>query len=170
MRSTAKAIILGAATLALFLLASAPSLARDSLGMFESWGAFRDPGVPRCYAIAMAAPSAQRREFQPYASVGTWPRRGVRNQLHLHLSRRIQPGSRITLAIGGQRFALAGGGADAWPPDRRTDAAVIAALRSARTMTVSARDSSGRSFSNSWPLAGAATAMDAAAIGCARLR
>lgn len=152
------------------MLSAAPALARDSLGMFENWGAFRDPGVPRCYAIAMASPSGQRREFQPYASVGTWPKRGVRNQLHVHLSRRLQPGSRITLLISGQRFALTGGGADAWSPDRRTDAAVIAAMRSAATMTVSARDSAGRSFSNSWPLAGAATAMDAAAIGCARLR
>lgn len=161
---------LGTTALAACLATATPALARDSLGMFETWGAFRDPGVPRCYAIAMASPSGQRREFQPYASVGTWPKRGVRNQLHVHLSRRIQPGSRIVLSIGGQRFPLAGGGADAWAPDRRTDAAVIAAMRSARTMTVSARDSAGRGFSNSWPLAGAATAMDAAAIGCARLR
>jgi hypothetical protein len=37
-------------------------------------------------------------------------------------------------------------------------------------MTVSARGANGKGFSNTWPLAGAATAMDAAAIGCARIR
>jgi hypothetical protein len=37
-------------------------------------------------------------------------------------------------------------------------------------MTVSARGADGRGFSNTWPLAGAATAMDAAMIGCAQRR
>jgi hypothetical protein len=37
-------------------------------------------------------------------------------------------------------------------------------------MTVYSRDEKGRRFSNTWPLAGAASAMDAAAIGCAQLR
>lgn len=155
---------------ALALLAAAPAQARDGLGTFGSWGAFRDPAVPRCYAIAMARPSTQQRDFQPYASVGTWPRRDVRNQLHLRLSRRLAPDARIVLTIGRERFALVGGGADAWAADRRMDAAIAAAMRSAESMTVNARDARGRGFSNTWPLAGAATAIDAAALGCARLR
>lgn len=149
---------------------AAPALARDSLGLFGAWAAFRDPGEPRCYAIAMAEPSLKRRDFQPYASVGTWPRRGVRGQLHIRLSRRTAPTARISLSIGGQRFQLTGGGGDAWATDRRMDAAIVAAMRSAPRMTVSARDERGNPFSNTWPLPGAATAMDAATIGCARLR
>mgnify|MGYP001766498031 CR=1 FL=1 len=155
---------------ALALLAAIPAQARDGLGTFGSWGAFRDPAVPRCYAIAMARPSTQQRDFQPYATVGTWPRRDVRNQLHLRLSRRLAPDARIVLTIGRERFALVGGGADAWAADRRMDAAIAAAMRSAESMTVNARDVRGRGFSNTWPLAGAATAIDAAALGCARLR
>lgn len=155
---------------ALALLAAVPAQARDGLGTFGSWGAFRDPAVPRCYAIAMARPSTQQRDFQPYATVGTWPRRDVRNQLHLRLSRRLAPDARIVLTIGRERFALVGGGADAWAADRRMDAAIAAAIRSAESMTVNARDVRGRGFSNTWPLAGAATAIDAAALGCARLR
>ncbi len=155
-------------------LAAAPALARDSLGLFETWGAFRDPAAgsagPRCYAIAKAEPSRLRRDYPPYASVGSWPRLGQRGQLHFRLSRRLAPGGRIGLAIGDQRFQLTGGGGDAWAADRRMDAAIVAAMRSARSMTVSARGSDGRGFSNSWPLAGAATAMDAAAIGCAGVR
>ena len=155
-------------------LGAGPAAARDSLGMFESWGAFRDPGVqaggPRCYAIATAEPSRLRRDYQPYAAIGTWPRQNQRNQVHFRLSRRLAPGGRIVLSIGDQRFMLTGGGGDAWAADRRMDAAVVAAMRSARSMTVSARGAVGGSFSNSWVLAGAATAMDAAAIGCAQLR
>jgi hypothetical protein len=37
----------------LFLLAVAvPAQARDALGVYEGWGAFRDARPPRCYAIA----------------------------------------------------------------------------------------------------------------------
>lgn len=146
------------------------ALARDSLGVFESWGAFRDPKVPRCYAIAMAEPSTRRRETQPYASVGIWPRRNVRGQVHFRLARRLGPNARVSLALGRQRFALTGGGFDAWAPDVATDAAITAAMRSAPRMTVNARDAAGRPFSSRWQLSGAATAMDAAAIGCARQR
>ncbi len=149
---------------------SPPASARDSLGIYDGWGVFRDPLVPRCYAIAMAEPSRLSREFQPYATVGTWPRRGVRGQVHLRLSRRTAPGARIVLAIGRERFVLTGGGGDAWAADRRMDASIVAAMRSAATMTVSARDTAGRGFSSTWRLAGAASAMDATAIACARLR
>ena len=156
--------------IAVLLFAASPALARDALGMFGSWGAFRDAAVPRCYAIAMAAPSAKSREFQPYADVAWWPRASVRGQIHFRLSRKLQPGAAITLLLGGQRIALTGGGADAWASDKRGDAAIIAAMRSAGEMTVSARDASGGGFSNTWDLTGAATAIDAATLACASLR
>lgn len=160
-------------SVAAITLGAAPALARDSLGVFESWGAFRDPAPPagpRCYAIAKAQASNLQRDYQPYASVGTWPRAAMRGQVHFRLSRRLAPGQPITLIVGDQRFALTGGGGDAWAADRRMDAAIVAAMRSARSMTVSARGADGRGFSNTWSLAGAATAMDAAAIGCAQIR
>ncbi len=149
---------------------SAPAQARDSLGMFSTWAAFRDPAVPRCYAIAMAAPSTLRRDFQPYATVSNWPKQAVRGQIHFRLSRNLAPGSKIALTVGSTRFELTGGGGDAWATDRRMDAAIVAAMRSARNMTVNARGTDGKGFSNTWPLAGAATAMDAASVGCARVR
>lgn len=149
---------------------STPALARESLGVFERWGAFRDGDVPRCYAIAMAEPSSRQRDYQPFASVGTWPKRGIRGQVHFRLSRQLLPEARIILSIAGRRFELEGGGGDAWAADHGMDAAIVAAMRSARWMTISARDSRSRRFSDSWQLGGAATAMDAATVGCARLR
>ncbi|MFN4112988.1 MAG: hypothetical protein ACK4GD_03490 [Sphingomonadaceae bacterium] len=156
--------------MAAIALLAAPLAARDSLGVFSTWGAFRDPQVPRCYAIAQAAPSTMQRDYQPYASVGTWPRRNIRGQVHFRLSRKIAAEPRIQLVISGKRFAMTGGGGDAWAPNRATDAAIVAAMRSAGSMAISATDSRGRRFSNSYDLAGAATALDAATMGCARLR
>jgi hypothetical protein len=152
------------------VMAAAPAIGRESLGLYGGWGAFRDPVVPRCYAIAMAEPSSLWRDYQPFAAIGTWPRRGARNQVHFRLSRTIAQGSPITLIIGGKHYALTGGGGDAWPQDERDNAAIIAAMRSAPRMTVRAQGAKGGRFANTWPLAGAASAMDAALIGCARLR
>ncbi len=150
-----------------FISLAAPLAAKDSLGVFGDWGAFRDPQVPRCYAIAAAenAPTGQ-----PYASVGTWPRRNVRGQVHVRLSRNVASSATISLNVGGQRFELTGGGGDAWARDRRMDAAIVAAMRSAGSMSVSARDRAGRRFTDRYSLEGAATAMDAASVGCARIR
>lgn len=150
------------------LLLAAPLAARDSLGVFGSWGAFRDPTVPRCYAIAMPRVSRAARDYQPFAAIGTWSRSGVRGQVHLRLSRRLARDAPISLTIGAARFALTGGGGDAWARDKAMDAAIVAAMRSASLMTVSSRDERGRRFSDSYPLDGAATAMDAATVGCAR--
>ena len=151
------------------LLFTAPADARDSLGIWNTWGAFADAGVPRCYAIAMADKATGRGyEFQPYFTVGTWPRRNTRGEVHVRLSRRLSPGGAVTLAIGGERFPMVAGAADAWEKDRRMDAAIVAAMRSASSMTVTARAAGGRVFSDSYALAGAASAMDAAMLGCAQ--
>lgn len=151
------------------LLFAAPAIARDSLGIWNSWGAFADAGVPRCYAIAMAdAVEGRTSELQPYFTVGNWPRRNTRGEVHVRLSRRLGSGGTAMLSVGGERFPLVAGAADAWAQDRRMDAAIIAAMRSARTMTITARSAAGRVFRDSYTLSGAASAMDAALLGCAQ--
>lgn len=161
-----KALVAAAAALAL----CAPVAAKDSLGVFSNWGAFRDTQFGRCYAIARPEPSRISRDYRPFAAVGTWPGRGVRGQLHFRLSRKLAEGSSVSLRVGGQRFRLTGGGGDAWAQGKAMDAAITAAMRSAGSMTLSARDTRGRAFTDRYDLAGAATAMDAALVGCARLR
>lgn len=145
--------------LALLLL-----LGRDSLGTYSGWGAFRDAAPPRCYAIAR--PVERHAQAQPFASIATWPRDRVRNQLHIRLSRARAPNARVTLSIGERRFELKAGDADAWAPDARTDAAVVAAIRSGRSMSVETNARNGAPFADSYALKGAASAIDAAALGC----
>lgn len=148
------------------LMLGATAEARDSLGVFEAWGAFRDPASPRCYAIAM--PVAAKSEG--FAAVGSWPRQRVRGQVHFRLSRMRADEAAVILNVGDRRFALVAGQVDAWAPDARADAAIIAAMRSATSMSVQTRDARGRGFADTYALRGAATAIDAAALGCARLR
>ena len=155
-------------------LAATPAMARDALGMFGTWGAFRDAAVPRCYAIALPDPpkgsGPTKTDYAAYADIASWPRRAMRNQVHFRLAHRLSANSVITLSLAGQSFKLVGGGGDAWAADPRMDAAIVAAMRSASTMSLTALDAAGKAFSHSWALAGAASAMDSAALGCAELR
>lgn len=145
-----------------------PAKAQDSLGVFSQWGAFREPSVPRCYAISEADPSNLARDYQPYTTVASWPARRVSGQVHFRLSRARRTGSQVSLRIGRERFILMAGKADAWGRDAAMDYAIVAAMRKADTMTIYATDARGRRFSNTYRLSGAATAIDAAKLACSR--
>ncbi|MGJ3628438.1 hypothetical protein AB5I41_18585 [Sphingomonas sp. MMS24-JH45] len=63
---------------------------------------------------------------------------------------------------------MVGDAATARAPDAATDRAIVGAMRGARAMTVSTLDAGGRTIADTYALAGAATAIDAAALGCSR--
>lgn len=146
------------------LLIAAPLAARESLGVYDGWAAFKDAKPLRCYAIAKAqgTPPAPA-----YATVSNWPERKVRGALHLVLSRAVADKAAVRLAVGDKRFTLVAKGRNAWAKDARDDAAIVAALRSAARMSVSASSAKGGTFTDRYTLAGVATAMDAATVACA---
>lgn len=149
---------------ALLLLVAAPVAGRETLGVYRGWAAFRDPG--RCYAIAAPAIAGGSSRWRPFASVGTWPERGLRSSLHVRLSRERDRSAEVTLSVGERRFTLVAGGIDAWAADAASDRAIVAALRSGRSMSVEAVAVGGRSFADTYALVGAATAIDAALLAC----
>lgn len=149
------------------LLAASPAAARDALGVYESWGAFREATPRQCFAIAEPVPpNLHVRGWRPFAAITSWPAQGLRNQLHVRLSRARNLRAGVTLSIGERRFALVAGQADAWAPDARTDAAIVAAIRSGRSMSIETQDARGQPFADVYALRGAATAIDAATLGC----
>ena len=153
-----------ALTLVALLAIAAPANARDSLGVYSNWAAFRDDAPSRCYAIAKPRGNNSAGSF---ASVATWPDQGLRGQLHLRLSRAVGEEAEVTLTIGEEEFALVAKDRNAWAVDERMDASIVAAMRSASRMSVAARGANGARFSDRYSLAGVATAMDAATVGCA---
>jgi hypothetical protein len=144
------------------------SAQRQSLGIFSQWGAFRES--QRCFAIAEPHRSPAAEGWKPFASVGYWPGRGARGQVHFRLSRQKRPGSAVLLRIDDRTFQLFGGGNNAWAQDRRADAEIVAAMRSGIDMTVETRSERGALVRDYYQLRGAATAIDAAAVACARRR
>ncbi|WP_242186713.1 hypothetical protein [Sphingomonas sp. CARO-RG-8B-R24-01] len=160
----------GLAVLALVALPAAAG-ARETLGVFDRWGAFSDPAPRRCYAIAEPVRAGSASRWRPFASIASWPTPGsggggVRNQLHVRLSRDRNPQARVTLSVGDRRFDLTATAADAWASDARTDAAIVSAIRSSRSMSVETLGRTGGPFADVYALKGAATAIDAAALAC----
>jgi hypothetical protein len=152
--------------LVLLVLAVPAEAQQQSLGIFGLWGAFA--GGERCYAISEPARRSRADPPGAYASVGWWPGREVKGQVHFRLSRGKRAGSAVLLRIDDRTFQLVGGGADAWAPDPRADADIVAAMRTGLDMTVESRSERGALIRDSYALRGAATAIDAAAVACAR--
>jgi hypothetical protein len=140
---------------------------RTAIGVYDAWGAFRDGDSPRCYAISAPVQAARGARWRPYASVAARFGRDRRAALFVRLSNARNTAAGVTLAIGERRFTLAGNARAAWSPDAATDRAIVAAMRGGRSMSVSAVSVAGRPFADSYALGGAATAIDAATLGCA---
>ena len=148
-----------------FLVLAAPAAAQQqSLGIFGTWGAFRNGGG--CYAIAAPYRSPRAEGWRPFAAVGHWPGRATGPQLHVRLSREKRDGSAVLVRVDGRNFQLIGSGRDAWAPDARADADIQAAMRTGLDMVVETRSAGGALVRDQYRLGGAATAMDAAAIAC----
>ena len=153
----------------LMLAAAVPAEAAaqpQSLGAWGNWAAFRDSG--RCYAISQPYETPEAQGGQPFASVGTWPGRARGGQVHIRLSRAARAGSAVLLRIDGRTFQLTGAGRDAWAADGRADADIQAAMRTGVELVVETRSTEGLQVRDLYRLRGAATAMDAASIACAR--
>jgi hypothetical protein len=151
----------------IFMALAAPALAQQrSLGIFGTWGAFRGPD--RCYAIAEPLSTPRPGDGRGFASVGYWPERSVGGQAFFRLSRAKREGSAVLLRIDDRTFQLRGGGAGAWAADPTADAELVSAMRTGIEMSVETRSAGGGLVRDSYRLRGAATAIDAAAIACAR--
>jgi hypothetical protein len=149
--------------LILLLIAVPAAAQKQPVGIYGLWGAFRNSG--HCYAISR--PQARSAAAgAAFASVGWWPGRGIRGEIHIRFSRAKREGSAVLLRIDDRLFQLIGGGDNGWAPDPAADAEIVAAMRTGIEMSVETRSAAGGTIRDAYPLRGAATAIDAAAIAC----
>ena len=159
MKTGAIVLLIGLATVA---------SARDTIGIYRRWGAFRDTEPSRCFAIAQPIVAGGR--SGGFASVATWvgngPGKGLRNSVSIRLSRVRDRSAGVTLTVGERRFDLAANSRDAFAADLASDRALVSAMRAGRSMSVEAVADGGHPFADVYSLTGAATAIDAAALAC----
>ena len=121
----------------------------------------------QCEAVARPLLLAARRQPEARAGFGFDPARRRLGEFHARLSRVPRAGSSVMLTIGERPFLLVARGDNAWSRGPLQEAAIIAAARVAPSMRIEARDAAGRRFADRYLLAGAPTAIDAAAAACA---
>jgi hypothetical protein len=130
------------------------------------WAAFDRGGHCEAVAAALSAP----RRGEPRAAVALrFDRSGARTgELSVRFRRQLRAGSSPILTVAGEPFLLVARGSAAWPAGAGQDWRIIALLRSAAWLKVEARDARGVRMVDHYPLAGAPTAIDAAAACAAR--
>lgn len=163
MRSHAAALILSL----LVLQMPRPAHAARSQILFAQgqWAAIRHDR--QCEAVARPLLPAARRQPESRAGFSFGPAGSRVGEFHARLSRMPRSGSSVMLTIGDRPFLLVARGDWAWSRGPTQDSAIIAAARAATSMRIESRDTSGRRFTDRYLLAGAPTAIDAAAAACA---
>lgn len=139
---------------------------RQSLGIFSAWGAFRQMPSVRCFAMAEPTRSLRPEGWRPFVAITYGPQTRAAGQVYFKLSRQKRVGSAILLRIDDRTFQLAGGGVNAWAPNSAADLQIVRAMRTGVHMTIETRSVRGVRVREYYQLRGAATAIDAAAIGC----
>ena len=148
----------------LILAVAVPAAGRDTIGIYKGWGTFRDMAPDRCYAIARPVMAGGR--SSGFASIATWPKRGLRASLHIRLSRERDRSAGVTLTVGERRFALVASGLDAWASDGPSDRLDAHTAPRSQRRDDRAVGVGGRPFADVYALSGAATAIDAAVLAC----
>jgi len=151
-------------------LATPAAGAREALGAFGDWAAFRDPGNDhKCYVVTapnQTRASAQNiKRGQAALSIGIWPGRSGA-QVHAATGFGIDPSKPVILKIGSRSFTLLPEGESAWAENAAADEAIISALRGGTTAEVTGTSARGTQVTDRYSLKGISAALDAARSAC----
>ena len=119
-------------------------------------------GAGQCDAASLSLLPASKTRRQGRASL-SFDRRSRHGQFTAALSKPVANGSSVMLTIGDQPFLLAARGTKAWSRGPAQEEAIMAAMRGATGMRIEGRSARGVRFIDRYELAGAPTAIDAAA-------
>ena len=147
------------------MMATAASPRASVLVAGGAWAAIDRGAV--CEALSRSPRAVPKDQPKPNAGFAFTPDHRRWGEFHAQLSRPARAGSSVILQVGSQPFLLVAQGGWAWSTGPAQEEALIAAIRSATSMRIEARDVSGHRFADPYMLDGAPTAIDAAAARCA---
>ena len=128
------------------------------------WAALAGDG--QCDAASLSLLPASKTRLQGRASL-TFDRSARNGLFAAALSKPVAPASSVMLTIDDEQYLLLARGFGAWSRGPAQEAAIIAAMRRATRMRIEGRSVRGLRFIDRYDLAGAPTAIDAAAA-CAQ--
>ena len=162
----ASVAVVKAAYFTVALALAAPTAAAPSILFAGGGWAAIDRG-PSCEAATHALGPTVKNRPRGLARFVFTPDRRRWGEFSARLSRQPRSGSSVMVRIDQQRFLLVTRGTSAWSRGGLQEQALIAAVRGTGGMRIEGRDAAGLRFVDRYGLAGAATAIDAAAARCA---
>lgn len=147
------------------ILVAAPATAAHLLFARGDWAAIDFGG--RCEARSRMLEPPPQVKPPPFAGFLFDAGASAQGQFYVRLSRPAGAGSAVMADIGDRPFLLITQGQSAWSRSPAQSQAIIAAARNGGEMRIEFREGSGRRYADYYGLAGAATAIDAAAAACA---
>lgn len=130
------------------------------------WAALAGQG--QCDAASLSLLPASKTRLQGRASL-TFDSRSRHGLFAAALSKPVAPTASVMLTIDDESFLLVARGLGAWSRGPAQESAIVAALRAATRMRIEGRSVRGLRFIDRYDLAGAPTAIDAAAACAATL-
>ena len=156
--------------LALAFAAGSADAAPKRVGGNDSWGAYQAGSGKKRLCFVHGAPEKSRGKYtrrgKTFLQVTHRPAEKVRDVASVTAGYIYKKGSRVEVEIDGRKFSLFTHGDTAWGEDRKTDRAIVAALKRGNRMTVRGRSTRDTLTTDSYSLAGFTRAYNAASKAC----
>ncbi len=135
-----------------------------SLGTFDDWESFtyQASNAPVCYiySVPKKSESAKKVKRDPvYFLVTHFPGRKIRNQVSTIIGYPFKESSMVTVKVDDAAFELYTNGDAAWAAAVETEAALVKALKTGKTLTVTGTSWKGTETTDTYSLVGVPAAL-----------
>lgn len=142
-----------------------------SMGTFEDWESFtyQDQGKPVCYVYSTPkkTESAKKVKRDPvYFLVTNYTGRKVKGQVSTIIGYPFKESSLVTIKIDTASFELYTNGDAAWAASVDVDAAIVKAMKSGKSISVTGTSWKGTETTDTYSLAGISKALDKIDTAC----
>jgi invasion protein IalB len=153
-------VVLGNAS-AVFAQAQKPA----SLGKFADWEAYtyqaKDSRVCYVYSSPIKSEAAKKVKRDPiYFMVTHWPGRKVKGQISTIIGYPFKEASTVKLTVDDEEYELYTNGDMAWADRAETEAAIVKAMKTGKSLTLSGTSVRGTVTKDTYSLSGVSAAMD----------
>lgn len=164
------AFLLAPATLAPPAFAQSTTPEPKLLDQFNDWEAYAYDGANGRVCYMLSKPTqlrpSDRNHGDVYFFITSRPSEGVRNEASVLVGYSFMENSTVTVDVDGQKFQMFVDGDGAWVEDPAQEAALLAAMRAGRAMTVSGKSSRGTDTSYTFSLSGVTASSNRIAEEC----
>ncbi len=168
-----KAFLFSAALLASFVLA--PQARADdpvSMGTFDDWEAYsyKSSGAPVCYVYSVPKKTESDKKINKRDPVSflvtNFVGRKIKGQVSTIIGYPFKESSTVSLKIDDKIFELYTNGDTAWAAAVETEAQIVKALKTGKSLTINGTSWKGTVTTDTYSLAGVAKALDKIDTAC----